>query len=375
MSTVSSEASVFTVQRPDAGSRARSGTLHTAHGDVQTPVFMPVGTQGTVKAMTPRELTEMGVEILLGNTYHLNLRPGMEIIRHAGGLHRFMGWDGAILTDSGGYQVFSLSKLRRLTPNGVEFQSHIDGDSLFLGPREAMAIQRDLGSDIAMVFDECTPYPATHDEAEQSLELTTRWARDCREQPRAPDQLVFGIVQGGIHEDLRMRAAEATAALGFDGIAVGGVSVGEPEEEMLKVLDWVAPVLPTAAPHYLMGVGTPRQLVAAVARGIDMLDCVLPTRLARNGTAYTMAGTVSVKAGRYKDDLRPVEDGCECYACRHFSRAYIRHLLNVNEILGPRLMTIHNLHVYITLMQRVRDHLAAGTFTDFHDHFMAQWNP
>lgn len=364
---------VFTVHATDAASRARLGMLHSAHGDVPTPAFMPVGTQGSVKAMSPLELAGMDVRILLGNTYHLNLRPGMDIIRKAGGLHRFMGWDGAILTDSGGYQVFSLSKLRELTPDGVRFQSHIDGTSLFLGPGEAMAIQRDLGSDIAMVFDECTPYPATHDEAEESLRLTTRWARGCREQPRAPGQLVFGIVQGGVFEDLRVRAVETTAALGFDGIAVGGVSVGEPEAEMLRVLDWVAPVLPDTVPHYLMGVGTPRQLVAAVGRGIDMFDCVLPTRLARNGSAYTMTGTIPVKAGRYKDDMRPIEEGCTCYTCTHFSRAYVRHLLNVNEILGSRLMTTHNLHVYLTLMAQVREHLAAGTFGDFHDGFVAQW--
>ena len=326
----------FTVLATDAQTLARRGTLCTAHGVVQTPVFMPVGTQATVKAMAPCELEDLGAEIILGNTYHLTIRPGVDIIAGAGGLHRFMGWNRAILTDSGGYQVFSLSKLRKMRPDGVEFQSHVDGKTLFLGPREAMAIQRQLGSDISMAFDECTPYPCTHPEAERSLALTLRWAALCREQERAPGQLVFGIVQGAGFQDLREQAVAAIAALDFDGIAVGGVSVGETEAEMVQVLDWVAPLLPPAKPHYLMGVGTPRQLVLGVARGIDMFDCVLPTRVGRNGSAFTLTGTIPVKAGRYKNDFTPIDPTCECYACRHFSKAYIRHLLNVNEILGSR---------------------------------------
>ena len=365
----------FETLHRDPTSFARRGVLHTAHGDVQTPIFMPVGTAATVKAVSPRELHEMDAEIILGNTYHLNLRPGMEIMREAGGLHRFMGWDRAILTDSGGYQVFSLSKLRKMHPDGVEFQSHIDGSKLFLGPKEAMAIQATLGSDIAMAFDECTPYPASHEQALESLELTMRWAASCREQPRAEGQLVFGICQGGVYQDLRERAVTEIAALGFDGIAVGGVSVGEPEKEMLEVLDWCAPGLPLAKPHYLMGVGTPRQLVAGVARGVDMFDCVLPTRLGRNGSAYTPTGTMPVKAGRYKADFRPIDEACGCYACRNFTRAYIRHLLNQNEILGLRLLTLHNLHFYLEAMRQVRQHLEAGTFQDFHDHFMTLYPP
>ena len=361
----------FDVLQRDSATHARRGVLHTAHGDVQTPIFMPVGTAATVKAVSPRELHELDAQIILGNTYHLNLRPGMEIMRAAGGLHRFMGWDRAILTDSGGYQVFSLSKLRKLHAHGVEFQSHIDGSPLFLGPKEAMAIQATLGSDIAMAFDECTPYPATYEQALQSLELTMRWAAECREQPRAPGQLVFGICQGSTFQELRERAVAGIAGLGFDGIAVGGVSVGEPEREMLEVLDWCAPVLPPEKPHYLMGVGTPRQLVAGVARGIDMFDCVLPTRVGRNGSAYTPTGTMPVKAGRYKEDFRPIDETCGCYACRNFTRAYIRHLLNQDEILGLRLLTLHNLQFYLDTMRRVREHLEAGTFREFHDQFLA----
>ena len=360
----------FTVLATDAQTLAPRGTLCTAHGVVQTPVFMPVGTQATVKAMAPCELEDLGAEIILGNTYHLTIRPGVDIIAGAGGLHRFMGWNRAILTDSGGYQVFSLSKLRKMRPDGVEFQSHVDGKTLFLGPREAMAIQRQLGSDISMAFDECTPYPCTHPEAERSLALTLRWAALCREQERAPGQLVFGIVQGAGFQDLREQAVAAIAALDFDGIAVGGVSVGETEAEMVQVLDWVAPLLPPAKPHYLMGVGTPRQLVLGVARGIDMFDCVLPTRVGRNGSAFTLTGTIPVKAGRYKNDFTPIDPTCECYACRHFSKAYIRHLLNVNEILGSRLMTVHNLHTYIELMRRIRGHLEVGTFAAFAEDFL-----
>ena len=361
----------FRLLANDPHTRARRGLLRTARGEIQTPVFMPVGTQATVKTMSPDELEQLGAEIILGNTYHLYIRPGTDIVRGAGGLHQFMGWPHSILTDSGGYQIFSLSKLRRVTPDGVHFQSHVDGNAIFLGPVEALAVQRELGSDIAMVLDECTPYPATREEAETSLELTLRWARTCREQTLAPGQLLFGIVQGGMHRELRERAAAELAAMGFDGLAIGGLSVGEPNEQMLQVLDWTIPALPETTPHYLMGVGTPAQIVAAVARGIDMFDCVLPTRVGRNGSAYTAAGTIPVKAGRFKDDYSPIDGNCSCYACQHFSRAYIRHLLNVNEMLGMRLMTTHNLHFYLQLMARIRQEIETGTFRRFHDEFLA----
>ena len=363
----------FRLYQTDARTAARRGILSTRRGEVRTPVFMPVGTQATVKAMTPRELQELGVEIVLGNTYHLSIRPGLEVVRAAGGLHSLMGWTRPILTDSGGYQVFSLAKLRKIEPDGVRFQSHVDGASLFLGPREAMSIQRELGSDIAMVFDECTPFPCTREEARASLDLTLRWAGACRSQPRAEAQSVFGIVQGGMFRDLREHCAQALTGLDFDGYAVGGLSVGEPAETMFDVLDWVTPLLPASRPRYLMGVGTPPQVVEAVARGIDMFDCVLPTRVARNGSAYTADGCLPVKAGRFKDDMRPIEDGCQCYACLHFSRAYIRHLINVNEILGHRLMTIHNLHFYMQLMAQVRQSIEAGSFAELRSRFVARY--
>ncbi|MFA6928772.1 MAG: tRNA guanosine(34) transglycosylase Tgt [Lentisphaeria bacterium] len=355
----------FTILKQDSGSLARRGILQTAHGAVQTPVFMPVGTQASVKAMANFELEEMGAEIILGNTYHLNLRPGMELMQKAGGLHAFMNWQKAILTDSGGFQVFSLSKLGKKNRDGIFFQSHLDGSRLFMGPKESMEIQRILGSDIAMVFDECTAWPVSWDEARLSLETTLRWARECRIQPRAEGQLVFGIVQGSTFPDLRRQAVEEIAGMDFDGIAIGGVSVGEPEKSMLEVLDICAPVLPLELPHYLMGVGTPRQLIAGVLRGIDMFDCVLPTRLGRNGSAYTPTGTIPVKAARYKDDFTPIQEDCGCYACRNHTKAYVRHLLHSNEILGARLMTTHNLYYFIQLMKEARQHLEAGTFGSF----------
>ncbi len=348
-----------------AGSYARRGRLHTAHGDVETPIFMPVGTQGTVKAMCNQELEELGAQIILGNTYHLNLRPGMQLMEEAGGLHNFMNWKRAILTDSGGFQVFSLAKLRKKTQEGVTFQSHIDGSRLFMGPKESMAIQRIIGSDIAMCFDECTPWPATHAQAEESLNLTLKWAAECREQPRANGQLVFGIAQGSVYEDLRVRAITELTKLDFDGIAVGGVSVGEKEADMVKALKYCAPVLPVNLPHYLMGVGTPRQIIIGILHGIDMFDCVLPTRMGRNGSAYTPTGTIPVKAARYAHDYTPIQEGCQCYACQHHTKAYIRHLLHVGEILGSRLMTIHNLHFFINLARQARKHLEEGTFAQF----------
>lgn len=366
---------MFELLRTDTSSRARLGRLATAHGVVDTPVFMPVGTQASVKAIDPRELVEMGTQIILGNTYHLAIRPGMDIIRQAGGLHRFMNWSLPILTDSGGFQVFSLAKIRKIQAHGVEFRSHLDGTLLFLGPKESMGIQKDLGSDIAMVFDDCPPHTATPKEVKQAVERTIRWAAECRQQPRADGQLVFGIVQGGCHEELRARCARELTAMDFDGYAIGGVSVGEPEPEMLKAIEITEPHLPASQPRYAMGLGTPAQLVELVARGVDMFDCVLPTRVARNGTAYTRRGAYSIKGGAYKADFRPVEEGCDCFTCQRFTRAYVRHLLNVNEILGLRLVSLHNSHLFIQLMEDIRTHLQAGTFGDFRQEFIAHYVP
>src|SRR5216117_1343014 len=366
---------MFELLKTDPKSNARLGRLTTTHGIIDTPVFMPVGTQGSVKALDPRELREMGTEILLGNTYHLSLRPGMDIIRAAGGLHQFINWPHPILTDSGGYQVFSLARIRKIEAHGVEFRSHLDGSLLFLGPREAMAIQRELRSDIAMVFDDCPPHTIAPREMRAAVERTKRWAEECLEQPRAPGQLVFGIVQGGADSALREECAKAVVALGFDGYAIGGVSVGEPEPEIFKAVDVTEPFLPAHLQRYAMGLGTPAQLVELVARGMDMFDCVLPTRVARNGTAFTRKGAISIKAGAVKADFQPIEDGCECYACRHFSRAYLRHLLNVNEILGLRMVSVHNSQMYLKLMADIRAHIAAGTFGEFRREFIADYVP
>ena len=324
---------------------------------------MPVGTQGTVKALSPAELEAEDCRILLGNTYHLNDRPGMEIMEHVGGLHKFMRWDRAILTDSGGFQVFSLARLRKITTDGVEFRSHNDGARHFLGPREAMNIQRIIGSDIAMVFDECSPYPCSRDSACQAMERTLTWAALCAQQPRAEGQLRFGIVQGSVFPDLREQCAQELVRIGFDGYAIGGVSVGEPDDLILPGVEMGIGALPADRPRYLMGVGGFRQMIESIARGVDMFDCVMPTRVARNGTAVLSDGRrFSVRAGAYKKDLGPIEEGCACYACRHFSRAYVRHLLNVDEILGARLMTLHNIHAYLELMRRVRKAIEEGTF-------------
>src|SRR6266568_8288409 len=344
---------MFELLKADPSSKARLGRLTTAHGVVDTPVFMSVGTQGSVKAIDPRELREMGTQIILGNTYHLSIRPGMEIIRAVGGLHGFINWPGPILTDSGGFQVFSLATIRKIQAHGVEFRSHLDGSLLFLGPKEAMAIQAVLGSDIAMVFDDCPPHTSTPRELRAAVERTIRWAGECREQPRAAGQLVFGIVQGGVDPALREHCAKALVAMKFDGYAIGGVSVGEPEPEMMRAVEITEPFLPADQPRYAMGLGTPAQLVELVARGVDMFDCVLPTRVARNGTAFTARGTVSVKAGAYKSDLRPIEEGCDCFACRNFSRSYLRHLLNVGEILGLRMLSVHNTRMYLKVIEEV----------------------
>ncbi len=366
---------MFELLSTDPGSRARLGRLHTAHGTVETPVFMPVGTQASVKALDNRELLEMGTQILLGNTYHLSIRPGMDIIRQAGGLHRFMDWAGPILTDSGGFQVFSLGKIRKIREHGVEFRSHLDGSPVFLGPKESMEIQRTLGSDVAMVFDECPPHTASRDDVARAVKRTLRWAAECREQPRGEGQLVFGIVQGTHHPDLRARCAAELRAMEFDGYAIGGVSVGEPEPEMMRAVEITEPHLPEERPRYAMGLGTPAQLVELVARGVDMFDCVLPTRVARNGTAFTRRGTFAIKGGAVKADFGPIDAGCQCFACRHHTRAYIRHLLNVNEILGLRLVSIHNSHFYLQLMAEVRTHLRNGTFGEFRREFVAQYVP
>ncbi len=365
----------FQLFKTDSSSLARLGRLTTPHGDIDTPAFMPVGTQGSVKALDPRELREMGTQIILGNTYHLFIRPGLEIIGQGGGLHQFINWPAPILTDSGGFQVFSLAKIRKIKTHGVEFRSHLDGSLLFLGPQEAMRIQRELGSDIAMVFDDCPPHTATPRELRAAVDRTMRWAAECREQPRGPGQLVFGIVQGGCNADLREECAKALVQLEFDGYAIGGVSVGEPEPEMMRAVELTVPHLPENQPRYAMGLGTPAQLVELVARGVDMFDCVLPTRVARNGTAFTAQGSVNIKAGFNKADFRPIEEVCDCFACRHFTRAYLRHLLKSGEILGLRMLSVHNSHMFLKLMSDIRAHIDAGTFADFRQEYAATYVP
>ena len=342
---------------------ARRGRLTLAHGTVETPVFMPVGTYGTVKAMSPAELVEIGAQVVLGNTFHLWLRPGTEVIAAHGGLHGFMGWSRPILTDSGGFQVWSLGPLRRVQEEGVAFASPVNGDKLFLTPEISMQVQRSLDSDIVMVFDECTPYPATHEDAAGSMELSLRWAARSRaefERIGNPNAL-FGIVQGGMHEDLRDASLAGLVDIGFPGYAIGGLSVGEPKEEMLRVLAHTAPRMPAGKPRYLMGVGTPEDLVAGVTAGVDMFDCVIPTRNARNGWLFTRFGDVKIRNAKHRTDTRPIDDTCGCYTCRHFSRAYLHHLQRVNEILGARLATIHNLFYYHALMGELREAVAAGS--------------
>ena len=364
----------FTLLKADGGTAARRGLLRTLHGDVETPVFMPVGTQATVKATFPRTLKEVGAQIILGNTYHLKLRPGSALIRELGGLHRFMGWDRPILTDSGGYQVFSLSKLRKVTDDGVTFRSHLDGEKVFLGPKEAMAVQIDLGSDIAMVLDECPAHDAGAAELESAVGRTLRWAEQSLEHAesqgfRDSGHHVFGIVQGGSHEALRRRCAEALAALEFPGYAIGGVSVGESEAKILEQAEMTAGLLPVEKPRYVMGVGTPPQLLRMIAMGVDLFDCVMPTRAARHGTAYTPEGRLNMKNKRWKRDDRPLVDGSPNYTCARFSRAYLRHLVSANEPLGGMLLTLHNLWFYLDLMRRAREHIESGDFATWH----AEW--
>ncbi len=355
----------FTVEKKDNQSKARIGKLETAHGSFDTPVFMPVGTRGAVKTVTNSQLHDINANIILGNTYHLMLKPGMEIIEKAGGLHRFMNWDRSILTDSGGFQVFSLSDLNKTTNDGVFFKSHIDGSKHFLGPNESMQIQKTLGSDIVMVFDECSPYPCERPILERAMERTHAWAKRCRDFELQPHQNLFGIVQGGVHPDLREQSAKALSAIDFEGMAIGGLSVGEPAEIMNQVLDATVPFLPDEKPRYLMGVGTPRNIIEAVMRGIDMFDCVMPTRNARNGTAFTWQGKINIKAGMYKDDFSPLDPELNCYTSQ-FSKAYIRHLLNVDEVTGLTLVTIQNLAFYIDFMQKLREAIKLEKLTEFY---------
>ena len=364
----------FTLLKKDTSglSHARRGRLKLNHGTIETPIFMPVGTYGSVKAMDPIELKDVGSQIILGNTFHLWLRPGVDVMNKFGGLHKFMGWDGPILTDSGGFQVFSLGAMRKITEEGVKFASPIDGSKLFLSPEISMQIQRALNSDIVMQFDECTPYeidgrPATSEEAAKSMRMSLRWAQRSMNEFTGggnPNAL-FGIVQGGMFENLRDESLAGLEDVGFHGIAIGGLSVGEPKEEMMRVLEHIGPRLPAGKPHYLMGVGTPEDLVAGVENGVDMFDCVMPTRNARNGWLFTRFGDLKIKNARYKDDEKPLDETCGCYACRNFSRAYLHHLHRTGEILGARLNTIHNLHYYLDLMKNIRAALDVGQFSVF----------
>jgi queuine tRNA-ribosyltransferase len=357
----------FVVQQTD--SSARRGRLTFERGTVETPAFMPVGTYGTVKAMSPEELRELGAQIILGNTFHLMLRPGMEVMRVHGGLHRFMHWDGPILTDSGGFQVWSLGQLRKISEQGVTFQSPVNGDRIFMGPEESMAVQQALGADIIMIFDECTPYPASEEQARASMELSLRWAERSKRAHASHPSALFGIVQGGMYTHLRQASLAGLKKIGFDGYALGGLSVGEPKEEMLRVLDSIASELPADRPRYLMGVGTPEDLVEAVRRGMDMFDCVLPTRNARNGWLFTQDGAVKIRNSRYAADTGPVDAHCDCYTCRNYSRAYLRHLQQCNEILGARLATIHNLYYYQALMRGLRQAIEQKRLDEFVEKF------
>ncbi|MFA5324456.1 MAG: tRNA guanosine(34) transglycosylase Tgt [Smithella sp.] len=359
----------FNLKKQDAGTFARLGEMITPHGAVRTPVFMPVGTQGTVKSMLPEEITKCGAEIILGNTYHLYLRPGHETISKLGGLHRFMNWPHPILTDSGGFQVYSLGALRKITPEGVMFRSHIDGSRHFLTPQKAVEIQEALGSDIMMCLDECTPYPATLSQTEESLNLTIKWAELCKTAQTNNEQALFGIIQGGSYPDLRKQAAEKITSLGFDGYALGGVSVGEPKDLMYKITDSITPLLPADKPRYLMGVGTPEDIVFAVSRGIDMFDCVIPTRCARHGLLFTNSENVVIKNARWREDANPIDETCDCYTCRNYSRAYLRHLYLAGEILAMVLNTIHNVRYYMRLMENIRRAISENRFIKFKEDF------
>lgn len=353
---------------------ARRGVIHTPHGDIQTPVFMPVGTQATVKSMTPEELKEeVGAQIILSNTYHLYLRPGSKLVKEAGGLHQFMKWDRPILTDSGGFQVFSLGDLRTITEEGVEFKSHLDGSKHFFSPESVMEIEEDLGADIIMAFDECVEYPATYEYTKQSMERTTRWAKRCKEAHKTKNQALFGIIQGGFYKELREQSAKDLIAMDLPGYAIGGISVGEPKEKFLDILNYTAPLMPKEKPRYLMGVGTPDYLIEATMAGIDMCDCVLPTRIARNGTAMTWNGKVVVRNATYERDFTPLDSECDCYTCKNYTRAYIRHLVKTGEILGVRLLSLHNLYFLTKLMQRVRIEIEHDNLLNFKEEFYKKY--
>jgi queuine tRNA-ribosyltransferase len=356
--------------------QARRGRIKFPRGTIETPAFMPVGTYGTVKGMLPRDIEEIGAEIILGNTFHLMLRPGTEVIKqhgadNSGTLHDFMGWGKPILTDSGGFQVFSLGAMRKITEAGVAFKSPIDGSKVFLDPETSMQVQRDLGSDIVMIFDECTPYPATHEEAKVSMELSLRWAERSKIAHGDSPSALFGIVQGGMYEDLRQQSLEGLEAIDFDGYAIGGLSVGEPKDEMLKVLDVVAPVMPANKPRYLMGVGTPQDLLEAVMRGVDMFDCVMPTRHARNAHLFTSTGVVKLRNAKHRHSMEPLDANCDCYTCKNFTRSYLHHLDKCKEMLGGQLNTIHNLRYYQRHMQSIREAIASNTLADYADQFYA----
>ncbi|HTL68305.1 MAG TPA: tRNA guanosine(34) transglycosylase Tgt [Lacunisphaera sp.] len=371
-------AASFQLLRTDSATAARRGRLTTRHGLVETPIFMPVGTQGTVKALTPAQVREVGAQIILGNTYHLNLRPGSELVRALGGLHKFMGWDGPILTDSGGFQVFSLAKLREIRDDGIAFASHLDGARLFLGPREVMTIQANLGSDIAMVLDECPPWPCSREECRRAVDRSLRWARECRQIAidngfLGAGHQVFAIVQGSTFDELRHEAAESLAALDFPGYAIGGVSVGEPEPEMVKQVAATAPFLPANKPRYTMGLGTPPQILKMIALGVDMFDCVHPTRVGRNGAAFTPDGLINLRNERFRTDPAPLVEGMDNYTCRSFSRAYLRHLVMANEILASTLLTLHNVHFYLDLAAQARAHIEAGDFAAWSRAWIARY--
>ena len=368
------EAVTYELIHKDKNSGARHGVVHTPHGDIETPVFMPVGTQATVKSMTPEEVKEIGAQIILSNTYHLYLRPGEKIVKEAGGLHNFMKWDKPILTDCGGFQVFSLADLRTISEEGVDFRSYLDGSKHFFSPERVMQIEEDLGADIIMAFDECCPYPSTYEYTKNSMERTTRWAKRCKDAHKNTDkQALFGIIQGGFYEELRKKSTEDLIELNFPGYAIGGISVGEPKEEFLKILNYTAPLMPENKPRYLMGVGSPDYLIEAALAGIDMCDCVLPTRIARNGTAMTWNGKVIVRNATYERDFSPLDSECDCYTCKNYTKAYIRHLIKCKEILGVRLLSIHNLYFLTKLMERVRIEIEQDNLMQFKNDFYKKY--
>ncbi len=364
----------FKVRKNDDKTHARLGTVTTHHGKFQTPAFMPVGTQATVKTLRPEDLKACGAEIILSNTYHLYIRPGMDIMKSQGGLHKFMNWDGPILTDSGGYQVFSLAKLRKVTAKGATFNSHHDGRKIEFTPESVVDIQQTIGSDIAMVLDECLPYPCGKTDAAKSLDITVDWARRSKKHHKLKRQSLFGIVQGGMHKDLRKESLERTVEIGFDGYAIGGLSVGEPSEILHEYAHYVGPLMPKGTPRYLMGVGYPIDILEAVSAGIDMFDCVIPTRYGRNGSAFTKKGLVVVRNAKYADSKDPIEKGCSCYTCRNYTRSYIRHLVNCNEILGSTLITYHNIFFYLNMMREIRESIKSGTFNTYKKRFIRNYD-